>query len=339
MVQSSTRYFAFTKRSIKGPFHPKDIAQLPGFGRSTLVCPEAALGQWREAHLEEPFQALLALPQAPPPQPQAPRSGEEAENRALRPMLEKAILKNSQLENEVKGLKREYAQQRRRVEDELRKRDAEVRTLAEKLKRAETAAGSENPSWEQLYKTLKKRSDEKLFETAEQLAEKREEVQRLKSQIQNMVDTYENSKRDHREREFNETRETAGEIAALRSALEEKETVVRTMAENMQSVLRKNEELQRIMLDERNDHDAQNLRFCEEIGSLKGELKRKQQEIDLFRTELREAVEKLRGLESEKDLKNREQDELYGVIHAKVRILTGYFDNLESRLKYAFKKA
>ena len=59
MPEPISRYFAFTKRSIKGPFYPKDLAQLPDFGRNTLVCPETALGQWREASLESAFQSLL----------------------------------------------------------------------------------------------------------------------------------------------------------------------------------------------------------------------------------------------------------------------------------------
>ena len=38
-------------------------------------------------------------------------------------------------------------------------------------------------------------------------------------------------------------------------------------------------------------------------------------------------------------LRSKEDEELYGVVHAKVRILSGYFENLETKLKYAFKKA
>ena len=339
MVLSYTRYFAFTKRSIKGPFPPGDIAQLPGFGRATLVCPESALGQWKEAHLEEDFQALFELPRRTQPKPQPPVSGEATDNRALRSLLEKAISKNSQLENEVKTLKRDYANQRKRVEEELKRRDAETRTLTEKLNHAAHTARTEHPSWEQLYKTLKKRSDDKIFETTEQLAEKREEVQRLRGKIQSMVDTYENAKHESRERKSKERDAAAGELASMRSALEEKEGVIKTMAENMQSVLRKHEELQHIMLDERRDYEAQNIRFCEEIGSLKGELKRKQQELDQFSHELRRVREQISDFESNDDLRDREQNELYEVIHAKIRILSGYFDNLESRLKYAFKKA
>lgn len=338
MTDPISRYFAFTRRSIKGPFYPKDLAQLPGFGRSTLVCPEAALGQWREAYLESAFQTLLEPAGQAKPRPPSPH--EAAEDRAVRSLLEKAIHKNSQLDTDVREMKREYGQAKRRFEDELRKKDQEIKALAEQLKRTAAAhtAQTEHPSWEHLYKTQKKRADEKLFEATQSLSEKSEENLRLRGQIQNMVDTYEDSKRNLLDKAAKAQTETAGRLKDLASELEEKELIIKTMADSMQSVLGKNEEFQHIMLDERRDHEEQNARFCEEIGKLKGEVKWKQQELDRLKSDLFDALNKIHEFESAGDLKTREEEELYGVIHAKVKILTGYFENLESRLKYAFKK-
>jgi DNA repair exonuclease SbcCD ATPase subunit len=341
MTEPTSRYFAFIKKSIKGPYNPKDAAQLPGFLRSTLVCPEALLGQWREAHLEAAFQVLLD-PAAPVPvKPRPPLTHEAADNRAVRSLLEKAILKNSQLDNDVKLMKREYAREKNNFNDELKKKEAEVKALTEKLKRTSgaQAARTEHPSWEHLYKTLRKRAEEKLCEVTQTLAAKHEENLRLRNQMQNMVDTYESSKRNLLEKGSKERETAGGELKELRSELEEKEMVVKTMADTIQSLLSKNEELQRIMLDERNDYEAQNTRFCEEIGKLKGEAKWKQAELEEHKTGLMEALSRIKEFESAGNLKTREQEELYEVIHAKVRILSGYFENLESRLKYAFKKA
>ena len=91
MTDPLSRYFAFTKRSIKGPFYPKDLAQLPGFGRNTLVCPESALGQWKEAYLEGAFQALLEPAGQAKPKP--PLTHEAADDQAVRSLLEKPSLK------------------------------------------------------------------------------------------------------------------------------------------------------------------------------------------------------------------------------------------------------
>ena len=338
MTDPISRYFAFTKRSIKGPFYPKDLAQLPGFGRNTLICPEASLGQWREAYLESAFQTLLEPAGQAKPRP--PLTHETADDRAVRSLLEKAINKNSQLDNDVKEMKREYSHEKRRFEDEIRKKDQEIKALAEKLKRTAAAqmAQAEHPSWEQLYKTLKKRADDKIFEATQELSEKSEENLRLRGQIQNMVDTYEDSKRDLLEKGSKTQAETAGRLKELSSELEEKELIIKTMADSMQSVLGKSEDFQHIMLDERRDYEEQNTRFCEEIGKLKGEVKWKQQELDRLKSDLFDALNKIHEFESMGDMKTREQEELYGVIHAKVKILTGYFENLESRLKYAFKK-
>ena len=38
-------------------------------------------------------------------------------------------------------------------------------------------------------------------------------------------------------------------------------------------------------------------------------------------------------------IKTREQEELYGVLSSKLKILSGYFDNLEARVKFVFNKA
>ncbi|HBB66805.1 MAG: hypothetical protein A2X28_01435 [Elusimicrobia bacterium GWA2_56_46] len=341
MTEPVSRFFAFTKRSIKGPFYPKDIARLPGFGRNTLVCPEAALGQWKEAYLDSAFQTLLEAAPQGPARPGPALTPEAADDRAVRALLEKAILKNSQLESEVKSMKREYSHEKRRFEEDLKKKDVEIRALAEKFKRVSSAhaAQAEHPSWEHLYKTLKKQAGEKLFEATQTLSEKSEENLRLRNQIQNMVDAYENSKRNLLEKDARERLETENELKALRSELEEKEMAVTAVTESMQGVLGKTEEFQRIMLDERKEHEEQTTRFCEEIGRLKGEVKWKQAELDRLNAELSETLNKIKEYESVDELKSREQEELYSVIHSKVRILSGYFENLESRLKYAFKKA
>gem|GEM_PF-1211785 len=342
MTQPPCRYFAFTKKSIKGPLYPKDIAQLPGFARTTLVCPEAALGHWREAQAEEAFRSMFDFtPRTEPAVPSAPLTREAAEDRAVRSLLEKAIQKNSQLDNEVRALRQEYDREKKKFEEELGRKDLELRAFAEKAKRGAAAqlGRAEHPSWEHLYKTLKNRSDEKLFELTQTLSEKSDEVLRLKNQMQNMLDTHETSRRGLIEKTAMTRDENTDELKALRSELEEKETIVKTMADSVQSMQSKNEEFQHILLDERRDHEAQNTRFCEEIGRLKSEAKWKQQELDRANAEIADLQAKLREFESAENFKDREQDELYGVIHSKVRILTGYFENLESRLKYALKKA
>lgn len=341
MTEPVSRYFAYTKKSIKGPFYPKDVAQLPGFGRNTLVCTETTLGQWREAYLDRAFEPFFAGPAQEPHKPRFPLTHAAAEDTAVRSLLEKAILKNSQLETEVKSMKRDYAHEKKKFEEELKKKDQEIKALSERLKRTSEAKSlqGEHPSWEQLYKALKKRGDEKLFEAIQELSEKKEESLRLRSQMQNMVDNYEDSKRKIREAARTEIAILDAQLKELRSETEEKEMTIKTLSDSVQSVLNKNEEFQSIMLDERKDHDEQNKKFCEEIGMLKSEVKWKQQELDQLKADLFDAFNKIKELESVAGLKTKSQEELYSVIHAKVKLLSGYFENLETKLKYAFKKA
>jgi chromosome segregation ATPase len=429
MAEPISRYFAFTKRSIKGPFYPKDIALLPDFDRTTLVCQEAALGNWREAYLENTFQPLFDCAARSPDKAMRPLTHEAADDKAMRSLLEKAVVNNSRLETEVQELRREYSLEKERLENELGKKNTEIQALAERLKRTSVvqAKREEHPSWEHLYKILKKRADEKLFEATQAGYEKNEEILRLRGQMQNMVNTYEDSKRDLIEKTAKEREKTGEELKTLKSALEEKEIVIRTMAENVHSGLNKTEEFNRIiqeenqgyeeqnaglrrevlrlqgqiqnmidtyetskhsliektakerektgeelkalksaleekemvvqtmsdylqsllakngefygiMLDERRDSEAQNTRFCEEIGRLKGEVKWKEQELARLNSELHEAMNRIKEFESVAEIKTREQEEIFGVIHSKIGILSGYFENLESRLKYVFKK-
>ena len=342
MPEPILRFYVYIKKSIRGPFYPKDAAIQPGFSRSTLVCPERALGQWLEAAYEPAFQELLASPPQAPVKPKPPMTVQAAEETASRSLLEKAIGKNSQLEHDVKDLRKSYHAEKHSFEEALKKKDAEISALSEKLKRsienAQTIKG-EHPSWESLYKTLKKRSEEKLSEATQAIAEKMSESAHVKERLQVAAEEHRAALRKAEEIH-------AGEIAALKKELheqksqtEEKEMLVRTLSDNISSLAGKNEEFQSIMFDERRDYEAQSKKFCEEIGRLRADLKWRDQEMTKIREELFEAVNRIKEFEAVDHIKSREQEELYGALSSKLKLLTGYFENLEARVKFAFKKA
>ena len=342
MTEQISRYYLYIKKSIRGPFAPKDAALQPGFTRSTLVCPERMLGQWREAGLEAAFQGLLETPPAQPAKPRPPMTVEAVEEAASRSLLEKAIAKNAALEREVKELRKSYGLEKNNFEETLRRKEGESKALTEKLKRAIDNAQQvrgEHPSWETLYKTLKKRSEEKLSEATQAIAEKVSEISRLKEQL---ADSAVRARADLRKAEEGGSARIAEleeEIKELRSQLEEKDIVSRSLQDNMASLVGKNEEFQSIMLDERRDAEERDRKFCEEIGRLRSDLKWRDGELAKVREELFEAMNRLKEFETVDDIKSREQEELYGVLSAKLKLLSGYFENLESRVKYAFRKA
>ncbi|HAH32341.1 MAG TPA: hypothetical protein DCL44_08510 [Elusimicrobia bacterium] len=339
------RYYAYTRKTIRGPFAPCDIAQLPGFSKNTLICPENALGQWREAGQENTFQIYFTAVTGEPvsqAKPKPPLNAEQAESRATRSLLEKAITKNSDLESDVRTMRHEYLREKKHFDEESRKKDSEIKNLVEKLKRSvETARGMviEHPSWETLYKTLKKRSEEKLFEATQALSEKTSEIIRLKNQMQSMVDNYETAKRKNSENDTKQMAAVEGQLKDLKNQLEEKEMVVLTLSDNITSLLGKNEEFQHIMLDERRDYEEQSKKFCEEIGELRSELNWKNHESRQISADLADTLRRLKEFEANENTKTMEQQELYAILHSKIKLLSGYFENLESRVKYAFKKA
>lgn len=336
------RYYLYIKKSIRGPFYPKDAALQPGFSRSTLVCPERALGQWREAALEPVFQSLVETPPLHPSKPRPPMTVEAAEETAARSLLEKAISKNSQLEREVKDLRKSYHTEKRAFEDALKRKEGEIHALTEKLRRSISnaqAAKGEHPSWETLYKTLKKRSEEKISEATQALAEKTAETARLKEHLMDAASRADMALRKAADAAASRESELAAQIHELTSQLEEKELLARTLGDNISSLAGKNEEFQSIMFDEKRDSEAQSKKFCEEIGRLRADLKWRDQEVAKMRDELFEAVNKLKEFEAVDEIKSREQTELYNVLGAKLKLLSGYFENLEARMKFAFRKA
>jgi chromosome segregation ATPase len=274
--------------------------------------------------------------------PTPPMTVEAVEERASRSLLEKAISKNAALEGEVRELRKAYTAEKRGFEETLRRKENEAKALTEKLKRSIENAQNikgEHPSWESLYKTLKKRSEEKLSEAMQALSEKGSDILRLREQLSAAA---ENSRADLRKSETahaGKMAELEAELKEVKSQLEEKDMLARTLGDNISSLLGKNEEFQTIMLDERRDHEEQSKHFCEEIGRLRADLKWRDQELGKIREELFDAMNRIREFEAVGEIKSREQEELYGVLSSKLKLLSGYFENLEARVKFAFKKA
>jgi chromosome segregation ATPase len=342
MTEQILRFYIYTKKSIRGPFTARDAAAQPNFNRSTLVCPEKALGQWHEAALEPAFQTLIETPPAAPAKPRPPMSVQGVEEAASRSLLEKAISKNANLERDVKDLRKSYNAEKAAFEETLRKKDMELKALADKLKRSIENSQNirgEHPSWETLYKTLKKRSEDKLSEAAQAMGEKNAEINRLKEKMLAAAENSDASRRKAEEAAAARIRDLEAELEETRSQLEEKEMVARTFSDNIATLAAKNEEFQKIMFDERRDAEEQNAKFCEEIGRLKADIKWRDGELAKIREELFDAMNRIREAEATEALKSREQEELYGVLSAKLRLLSGYFENLESKVKYAFRKA
>ena len=342
MSEPILRYYAYIKKTIRGPFYPKDAAMQPGFNRSTLVCPEKLLGQWHEAALEPAFQSLLETPPSGPVKPRPPMTAAAAEETASRSLLEKAITKNSQLEHDVKDLRKDYHSEKHAFEEALKQKDLEIRALSEKLKRSIENAQSvkgEHPSWETLYKTLKKRSEEKLAEATQALAEKMSDAARLRERLQTEAENHCAALRKAEAACAEKISAFEKETHELQSQVEEKEMLAKTYSDNIASLAGKNEEFQSIMFNERRDYEEQSRKFCEEIGHLHADIKWRDQEVAKVRDELFDAVNRIKEFEAVDHIKSREQEELYGALSSKLKLLAGYFENLEAKLKYTFRKA
>jgi len=333
------KYWAFIKKTIRGPFTAKEISQIPGFNEHTLICPENKLGQWKEAKYEENFIQLIESPHKEIHEKAEIAKAKEMENAAIKKILEKAINKNAQLENEVRKIKKEYELQKKNFVQTIEKKDLEIKALTEKIKNLSSKLNlsAEHPSWEMLYKELKRKSEKAIEELQKENAQRLEEINKTKNQMQNIINKYEEIKNITIEKHNNEIASLKNEITNLKNIIEEKEIIISTMEENLSSAINKANEFQKILIEERNEYENKSKAFCEEIGKLKADIKWKDEEIEKLRTELKEALIKLKEIESIDEIKTKEQDELFKIIHQKIKILTDYFENLESKLR--FKKA
>jgi len=337
-MEPQIKYYAYIRKSIKGPFFPQEICQLQGFTKNTLVCPEKALGQWREARMEKAFQYYLSPSKEPTPPPE---QRYQQERTSLRPVLEKVLRQNSEFEREIKSLRREYAEEKRRFEKVTAQKENEIKSLVEKLKkvRLRMSVKEEHPSWEVLYKTYKKRAEEKIAQALETIAEKSNEISRIREKYGQDISRLKTDNDELKKEYERKAEKLNSKIKELTSEMEEKEIIIKSFDENMRSIMGKNEELQKILFEERSDYESRIKNFCSEIGTLKSEIKWKDREIEKIKTELNLAIEKIREFESLNSIKTREQKEIYNALKMKIKILAGYFENLESRIKYAFKKA
>ena len=126
--------------------------------------------------------------------------------------------------------------------------------------------------------------------TARALAEKTGETARLKERLADEAARAGEALRKAAEAGAAREARLAAEMQDLRSQLEEKEMLARTLGDNIASLVGKNEEFQRIMFDERHDYEEQSRKFCEEIGRLRSDLKWRDQETARMREELFDAV-------------------------------------------------
>ncbi len=154
---------------------------------------------------------------------------------------------------------------------------------------------------------------------------------KLKKQIRDLSDEYADYKKTAEEELAKKTKE-------FESEMEDKAVFIKNHHDAMESMMNKNEEFQTIMMDERRDYEIRSREFCEEIGKLKSEIKWRNKENNQLKDDLFEAYNKLKEFEALGNIKAAEQKATYNAIRSKIKLLSGYFENLENKVRYTFGK-
>ncbi len=330
-------YWAYIKKSIVGPFTPQKISEMPGFNSHTLICPQDALGQWKECSKEEDFSIPMQVKEA------SAHPGKEiikkaiAENEAFKNILEKTLEKNRIFENEIEKLKIQQKQTKEEFEISLKEKDETIKALRETLEeeKRKNEKFSKAPSWERLYEELRISSKQQMEKVRIEKQAYINEIDSLKNKIQAALNAYETSKNKITEKFISEKNSLLAEISRLKAKSEDREEMLISMKENIKTLVAKNNELQKIIAEEKIDKDKQNSQRISEISNLNTELAMTKSENEKLKEELENLKEKMRILNEEGTKKDQEQEEIFKMIHSKIKLLNAYFSGVENKLKRA----
>lgn len=331
------RYWAYIRKNILGPFTAGEIAQIEGFGSHTLVSPENALGQWRECSHEDDFSIYLELKEALTPQEKETIKRSVNENIVFKKILEENISKNKYLEREMKRLSQENIETKKKFESMLAEKEEMIRALKdaveEEKKKSENAI--KGSQWERLYAELKVSSEKKLNLLKMEKAKYLNEIEALKNRIQSTVNAYEASKNKLNEKHLAEKRKLEEEIIKSKNSLEEKEVELNSLKENMKTLILKNNELHKILSEEKREKEKIQKQTNEEIACLTTELSLERSENEKLKKKVSAISQALETFENEDIRREKEQQEFFKMIHSKIKLLNSYFAGLESRLRKA----
>ncbi|GAB4030607.1 MAG: hypothetical protein Fur0012_06790 [Elusimicrobiota bacterium] len=336
-MAENSKYWAYIRKNIVGPFEARKISEIPGFNQHTLVCPEKSLGQWRECSCEEDFSVYLQLRSVSNQAEKEMVKKAVTENEAFKKILEQTLIRNRGFEKELENLSSQYRQARQEFEKSLKEKDETIKALKtaleeEKKKNLEL---SRAPSWERLYDELKHASEQKLAKLRAEKESYLNEIDSLKNRIQSTVNAYEASKNKITEKFLSEKNELLAENARLKAMLEEKETVTISLNENIRTLIAKNNEFHRMLTEEKAENEKRIYASIGEISKLKTDLSSANAENARLREEISQLSNKLKILDEAGSKKEQEQEEIFKIIHSKIKLLNAYFSGLENRLKKA----
>ena len=321
MAENPRRYWVYVNKNIKGPYYPVELAALPGFGKASLICPENALGQWREA-LNEPGVRSTTLPS------DQPDRASNLEAKALQSLLEKSMNKNYELEDELREMQVKYKSGIKDLSDAVKEKNEALNVLRDKLKKAEQLHDLEHPSWETLYKTYKERMDGKLRHLAEQLGGKDAEMLSLRKQIIDIREKSSESETRLQQQQQNSLLGLTSLVDSLEAIKLEKEKENAALREKLRSVESKTVEMEKILICEKEASEMQLRDIAQEAGRLKSELAAKNEETASLRTELSRFSEKYREYGNEADTNESEASSAKTEIEKISVRLTGLQDEL-----------
>lgn len=186
------KYWVYQNGQVPGAYEPAELAAMPGFSQTSLVCPtdNAANRQWQKAgHYPDLVAAIDKYQVAPPP---PPRLADELLSESSHKLFRHVTDLMQELENrrEEKALTKTLQRQLGEVKDELLRTRERAQALELEIGSARGSADREanvNQQLESLRSQLKERQTE-MTALNDQLHGQRQELTRLRAQTEELLE-------------------------------------------------------------------------------------------------------------------------------------------------------
>lgn len=317
------KYWIFIDRTIKGPFNANEIKNINGFDENTLVCPENAIGHWKEAKYIKELNLSYRTENI---KTDIYKNTEEVELSLIKTLLDKTMEKNAELEREISEKESLYRQKIRELEVKLEEKNREIKFLYSKLTEFKDKINKidTKPDWEKLYRKLKKNSYEKI-------AKLEKEILNLKKQNQELLSERELLKHSNKEmnKNYQKLLSLKDELNQLNSKLNYKEAIIMKMETEQKNLVNKLNEFSKLLASNEREKELKIKEFCSEIDSLKAELNRKEQENKQLKSELDRKEKLIKKLTDALNESKNEHSDLIDKLKNKIKTLKIQNSNLK----------
>jgi hypothetical protein len=324
-----TKFWIFTNHKIKGPFEKSELEKLPYFTPSSLICREDELGWWKEANnfIEFSFANRYEYDFT------TDKKIKDIDASLLNNILEKTIIEVDKLKSQLKEKEFEIRDEKRKYNEIIDRKNEEIKILNEKINSLKNKIKSleENSGWEDLYREIKKKLNEKNLRFEKEMAEKNDLIRKEINIRKELIKKLELEKKEIIINKDEMIKIKDEKIRELEKNNYEKELKISELLSINEMLNNKTNDLKKILLEYEKEKLNEIKKFCEELANLKTELGEEKQKNNKLKEDLEKTLIRLREIEEINLVKNNKENEIKEVLYQKITILKEYIQKIISK--------